>query len=77
MNNYKLSLVEKIVMPNALGQNRTLLIKRNGFGRLTWFLQYQDNPAIADREYSYTDNYFDTVAAVKRSIRNFMKKLAQ
>jgi hypothetical protein len=74
---YDLTLVEKFMLPNAYGQKRTVLIKRNGFGRYTWRLVYHDNPALVRAEHTYTDNFFDDAKAAKRSARRFMKNLAQ
>lgn len=45
MNPYALRHHQKLALPNAYGQERTILIKVNGFGRFTWRLCYQDNPA--------------------------------
>lgn len=74
---YTLRTVQEFKLPNAYGQERTIRIKRNGFDRHTWRLLYHDNPAIADLEHTYTENYFDDAKAARRSARRFMKKLAQ
>lgn len=74
---YDLTLVEKLTLPNTYGVERTILIKRNGFGRFTWRLVYQDNPSLTNKEHTYTENYFDDAKSAKRSARRFMKNLAQ
>lgn len=77
MNKYALRTVAEFKLPNAYGQERTIRIKRNWFDLYTWRLLYHDNPAIADREHIYTENYFDDAKAARRSARRFMKRLAQ
>lgn len=72
--------VNRLDLPNALGQIRTILIKQKiGLdgrpGAFFWTLIYPESPI--DREHRYFYNYFDTAAAARRSARRFMKSLAQ
>lgn len=68
---------EQYTVLNACGQPRTIMIKRNADGLFSWRLRYQDNPVMPDREHRYTDSWFATVSAAKRSARRFMRTLAQ
>lgn len=69
--------IDRFALPNAFGALRTVVVLRNDWGRYTWRLLYQDNPAIADREHEYTQNWFDTAAAARRSARRFVRTLGQ
>lgn len=69
--------VKRYTLINACKQERTVVIRRNEYGRFTWRLIYQDNPAISDREFTYTHNWFDSVRAAKRSAKNFVRRLGQ
>jgi hypothetical protein len=71
---YDLRQFQALELPNAYGEKRRVVVYVNGFDRYTWRLFYPSAPDVA---HTYTDNYFDSAKAARRSARRFMRSLAQ
>ncbi len=69
--------IKSYKLANAYGKLRTVYIRQNEHGQFSWTLRYQDNPAICNQDYRYSDNYFDTLKAVKRSAKRIVSNLGQ